>query len=411
MLKKNNRGGGGIKLNNINTVDIKDFKNNERNLTASSQQLKFNQTRNFSVTMLVLNLMMFLVMLVVGMTYGLLSDSKTATGVISIEMPPTASVGSGNLYYDIASSTMYLGDDNASNAMSANTNKSAKVILTDTASSTSAYVKIELSLLGQENILNFDSTSPVVFSDNTTMVSSVQNGVITLTSGAVAEYSYLFLDTIFSKVRLSTEIVNASMQVQITVSLNQDFSNVKTTAIYYNFNSSKMEVTVTLPSGEGYIATAITQNAIVGQEYEFTITLNANYNNTPPTVTVNGQILQSTNISGNVYTYKISELLENINIAVTIKEYTTRTVTIIDNEYPEKSKQVEVPVNSYLIFQSSSIYYTLGETQPLNLIFDGMENGWMVTTITLNGEDMVRSKYYLVAEDVELIIVGYVMAP
>ena len=411
MLKKNNRGGGGIKLNNINTVDIKDFKNNERNLTASSQQLKFNQTRNFSVTMLVLNLMMFLVMLVVGMTYGLLSDSKTATGVISIEMPPTASVGSGNLYYDIASSTMYLGDDNASNAMSANTNESAKVILTDTASSTSAYVKIELSLLGQENILNFDSTSPVVFSDNTTMVSSVQNGVITLTSGAVAEYSYLFLDTIFSKVRLSTEIVNASMQVQITVSLNQDFSNVKTTAIYYNFNSSKMEVTVTLPSGEGYIATAITQNEIVGQEYEFTITLNANYNNTPPTVTVNGQILQSTNISGNVYTYKISELLENINIAVTVKEDTTRTVNIIDNEYPEKSKQVEVPVNSYLIFQSSSIYYALGETQPLNLIFDGMENGWMVTTITLNGEDMVRSKYYLVAEDVELIIVGYVMMP
>ena len=411
MLKKNNRGGGGIKLNNINKVDIKDFKNNERNLTASSQQLKFNQTRNFSVTMLVLNLMMFLVMLVVGMTYGLLSDSKTATGVISIEMPPTASVGSGNLYYDIASSTMYLGDDNASNAMSANTNESAKVILTDTASSTSAYVKIELSLLGQENILNFDSTSPVVFSDNTTMVSSVQNGVITLTSGAVAEYSYLFLDTIFSKVRLSTEIVNASMQVQITVSLNQDFSNVKTTAIYYNFNSSKMEVTVTLPSGEGYIATAITQNEIVGQEYEFTITLNANYNNTPPTVTVNGQILQSTNISGNVYTYKISELLENINIAVTVKEDTTRTVNIIDNEYPEKSKQVEVPVNSYLIFQSSSIYYALGETQPLNLIFDGMENGWMVTTITLNGEDMVRSKYYLVAEDVELIIVGYVMMP
>ena len=306
---------------------------------------------------------------------------------------------------------MYLGDDNASNAMSANTNKSAKVILTDTASSTSAYVKIELSLLGQENILNFDSTSPVVFSDNTTMVSSVQNGVITLTSGAVAEYSYLFLDTIFSKVRLSTEIVNASMQVQITVSLNQDFSNVKTTAIYYNFNSSKMKVTVTLPSGEGYIATAITQNAIVGQEYEFTITLNANYNNTPPTVTVNGQILQSTNISGNVYTYKISELLENINIAVTVKEDTTRTVTIIDNEYPEKSKQVEVPVNSYLIFQSSSIYYALGETQPLNLIFDGMENSWMVSTITLNGEDMVRSKYYLVAEDVELIIVGYVMVP
>ena len=411
MLKKNNRGGGGIKLNNINTVDIKDFKNNERNLTASSQQLKFNQTRNFSVTMLVLNLMMFLVMLVVGMTYGLLSDSKTATGVISIEMPPTISVGSGNLYYDIASSTMYLGDDNASNAMSANTNKSAKVILTDTASSTSAYVKIELSLLGQENILNFDSTSPVVFSDNTAMTSSVQNGVITLTSGAVAEYSYLFLDTIFSKVRLSTEIVNASMQVQITVSLNQDFSNVKTTAIYYNFNSSKLEATVTLPSGEGYIATAITQNAIIGQEYEFTITLNANYNNTPPTVTVNGQILQSTNISGNVYTYKISELLENINIAVTVKEDTTRTVNIIDNEYPEKSKQVEVPVNSYLIFQSSSIYYALGETQPLNLIFDGMEKGWMVSTITLNGEDMVRSKYYLVAEDVELIIVGYVMMP
>ena len=361
--------------------------------------------------MLVLNLMMFLVMLVVGMTYGLLSDSKTATGVISIEMPPTASVGSGNLYYDIASSTMYLGDDNASNAMSANTNKSAKVILTDTASSTSAYVKIELSLLGQENILNFDSTSPVVFSDNTAMTSSVQNGVITLTSGAVAEYSYLFLDTIFSKVRLSTEIVNASMQVQITVSLNQDFSNVKTTAIYYNFNSSKLEATVTLPSGEGYIATAITQNAIIGQEYEFTITLNANYNNTPPTVTVNGQILQSTNISGNVYTYKISELLENINIAVTVKEDTTRTVNIIDNEYPEKSKQVEVPVNSYLIFQSSSIYYALGETQPLNLIFDGMEKGWMVSTITLNGEDMVRSKYYLVAEDVELIIVGYVMMP
>ena len=174
-----------------------------------------------------------------SLSLSMLSDSKTATGVISIEMPPTLSVTSGNLYYDMSNSTMYL-DESLTDAISVSTNKFAKIVLTDTASLNSAYVKIELSLLGQSNVLTIDSASSVVFSDNTTMTSKDENGIITLTSNrAVEKYSYLFLDAVFSKLKIKdtvTDIIdNATMQVLVTVSLNSNFSNNKTISLYYNF--------------------------------------------------------------------------------------------------------------------------------------------------------------------------------
>ena len=348
-----------------------------------------------------------------SVSLSMLSDSKTATGVISIEMPPTISVGSGNLYFDRADSTMYLGQDSSGNAISADTTKSAKLVLVDTVSSTSAYVKIKLSLLGQENVLNFDSGSSVVFSDSTAMTSSVQNGVITLTSGAVAEYSYLFLDTIFSKIRINetitNEIVNATMQVQITVSLNQDFSNAKTTSIYYNFNCSSLEATINLPSGDGYTATAVTQNPIIGQEYEFTVTLSSGYDKTEPIVEFNGETLQSISVSGNTYTYKITITQATVNITVSVVQNTTSIITIKDpiNPLPEFTQEVAIGV--YLRRSGTGVYLCETDSGTGTLIHAGSHSNMQAQSIKFNGVEMEEGIYYEITGDITIEISNYKM--
>ena len=108
---------------------------------------------------------------------------------------------------ELANAQMYLGKDTSGVAINADTTDSAKIVLVDTQSASSAYIKVELSVLGMTNVLTYSGQTPT-FSDNTQMTSTTNSQGITLTtSNAVSQYSYIFLDEILSNVGINTNLI------------------------------------------------------------------------------------------------------------------------------------------------------------------------------------------------------------
>jgi len=160
-----------------------------------------------------------------GVTYSALSQTKTATGVISIVLPPTSGTTSSNLYIDTNNPAVYLGNDTSGTQVTASTTLLPKLVLTDTQSGSSAYIKIEISVLGVSDILSYNTSgATATFSDSTTMACTQTTSLITLTtSTAVSEYSYIFLDSIISNLQTADQLINATLRLKIYSSLDSTF--------------------------------------------------------------------------------------------------------------------------------------------------------------------------------------------
>ena len=176
-----------------------------------------------------------------GVTYSALSSSKTATGVISIVVPPSANLTSTNLYIDTNNPAVYIGNDTSGTQVTSSTTLLPKLVLTDTQSGTSAYIKIEIEVLGISGMLSYNTSGAIpTFSDSTTMNISQTEGLIILTTnGAVREYSYIFLDSIISNLQTVNQLTNATLQLKIYSSLDSSFINKSVNQLYYNINSSE----------------------------------------------------------------------------------------------------------------------------------------------------------------------------
>ncbi len=414
MINKNCRGGGGISHNTPNT-NASDGENlPSANNLEQTQQTRFAWSKNNIPLSMVFTLIMVVALLVVSMTYGLLSDSKTATGVISIELPPTVGTTSGQLYYDRLESKMYLGADSNGILVSTNSTHMGKIVLADTKSAGSAYIKIEISLLGDSTALTLNSNA-ITFSDNTAMASSIENGVITLTSNrAVLQYSHIFLDEVLSNININgstADIQNGTLQVSVQSSLNDTFTNVGTSTMYYDISSPSLAVTVQLPTGEGYTATAVTTNPIIGSPYEFTVTLQSGYNNTPPTVQVNGEPLEYDSVSGDTYTYVVSYLTENIHITIVAIYGADSTVDVTitgDVAGIIDYGTTNILVGSYIIWTSNAISYKTSidgdETVLCYTITTYGRNMYKIIRATINGNEMVQDQNYKITENSTLYL-------
>jgi len=188
-----------------------------------------------------------------GITYSALSSTKTATGVISIVMPPTSGTTCTSLYIDTNNSAVYLSNDDSGTQITSSTTLLPKLVLVDTQSGSSAYIKIEISVLGVTNLLSYNESGTIAtFSDGVAMTCTQTTSLITLTtSTAVSEYSYIFLDSIIANLQTSGQLINATLQFKIYSSLDSSFVSNSVNNLILNLNSCAEIITITF-SGDTY---------------------------------------------------------------------------------------------------------------------------------------------------------------
>lgn len=215
---------------------------NQKSLALKQNAIKFNMLI-FSLLLTIVFCCCFCV------TYSALQSTKTATGVISIVLPPTTGLTSSNLYIDTNSPAVYLGSDDSGTSITSSTKLLPKLVLVDTGSGSSGYVKIEISVLGESGVLSYnESGTSATFSDSVAMVCTQTSDLITLTSNSsVSKFSYIFLDNIICNLQTSGALSDATLQVKIYASLDSTFDNKSTTSLLLNLNSSEfVEYNVTI---------------------------------------------------------------------------------------------------------------------------------------------------------------------
>ena len=260
-----------------------------------------------------------------GITYSALSSTKTATGVISIVMPPDSCGGSGAIYYD--GTNMYLEQENGDINLTENTRSLASIILVRNASDNAegTFIKIEVSVLGLTNELSYNPNAEIAtFSDSTqiTLDSQTSESLIFL-SERVSLYSFIYLDEIVSNLKFnSSTLTDKVLQIKISASSSSSGTFVDTQTIYYTLNVIKY-TTVNLGSGTNYTATALTSQPIIGGEYIFTITMSSEVYG--PVVSVDKNVATFVSKNDLVYTYKISSLVGGENITISTEELPTIT--------------------------------------------------------------------------------------
>ena len=316
------QGGGGY-LDSSNRTKSYPLESNKNTHIAKSNNTEFKCVERGNMKIernnIKLNIFYFVLLLAIvfgvcfGVTYSALSNSKTATGVISIVMPPTSGVSAGNLYYDGAG-TMYLGKNTDGIEITSNSIDMPKIIVADSGVSDKAYVMIIIKVLGVDNALSYDNSTALYFSNNTQCAITQNNGVITITSGQLQEYNYIFLAQIFSKISVNDmTLTNETIEVTIKSSSTSDFSSFLVNYLYYNFNSVDLSTTVTIPTNANYTITAITEKAYIGKSYTFSLTMADGYEVNAPEVTYNGAEI-TTESTSSPYVFTIPALSETHSI-------------------------------------------------------------------------------------------------
>ena len=375
----------------------------------TNNNIRVRKNNSAQVFVWVVAIMMLFSGLFLGISYGALKDSKTATGVISIVLPPTAGVSGSFLYYDFTSQKMYQGMDTSGNALTDDTIYSPKLVLANTQSGNSAYIKLEINLLGITTLSYNTGGTTASFSDSTTLVASTSNGVVTLTTQkAVAQYAYMFLDNVLSNLRAKETLSNATLQIKVSVSLDANFTNSSSNYLYYNFTTSGIPIDI--PTGTNYTVNAVTQRAEIGQPYIFQVTTDVSCNKTAPVVKVNGVALTASGGENGVYTYTIASLQggETISITPVMNTYTI-TVSPVDAVPSSYSDTITITLSygDYIITNSSSssLYYRKsgGSNTVLYTGNSSDSSAWYsVSSYHLDGVTMAWGKEVMVTSDMDI---------
>lgn len=368
-------------------------------------EIKSIKRNHFIWIFSIITTVMLSLVLLIGITQSVLSSSKTATGVISIIMPPSSGVGSEHLFYDSANSSMRAGKDTNGQPIAYGSSNMAKVVLVDTQSANSAYVKIEMKVLGSTTALSYNTSGQVpTFSDSTTLTSSLSNGVLTLTSSkAIAQYSYMFLDSVLANLSVNGSLLNGTLQVKASVSLESDFKNSSSNLVYYNLSST----CIVLPSSTNYTATSLTQAPEIGKPYVFKVTLAQAYNRTAPVVKVNGVALSPTSGSSGVYTYTIASMAggENITITPTLNKYTVNVRPTGDSPNTNVATITLSHGDKIITTNGTDLYYKSGVSSQQVLYTGSQSNSnkkYTVTSYLMGGNPMAMPGEFEVTQDIEI---------
>ncbi len=340
-----------------------------------------------------------------GLTFGALKDSKTATGVISIVLPPTAGVSGSYLYYDFTNQKIYQGMDTNGNVLTADTIYSPKLVLANTQSGSSAYIKLEMNLLGMTTLNYNTSGTTASFSDSTTLATSTSNGIVTLTTQkAVAQYAYMFLDNVLSNLRVKEVLTNATLQIKASVSLDANFASSSSNYLYYNFTTS--DTMVDIPTGTNYTINAVTQSPTVGQPYTFEVATDVSCNKTAPVVKVNGVALTASGSANGVYTYTIASLQggENITITPVINTYTITVSPTGDSPSGASTTTITLSYGDYIIKKSGDVNLYYRKSGGSNtVIYTGTSGSrYSVSSYSLDDGITMVDKEYIVTSDMSI---------
>lgn len=178
-----------------------------------------------------------------------------------------------------------------------------------------------------------------------------------------------------------TELNNARLRLNWTTASNASNQNRRTVyfhgadlTINYTYNEVQYEVTTTITNGT--LSSPETQTVDPGGNA--TISFTGNANTTLQAFTVNGTSATPTNTSGNAYTYTLSNVTEDKNVAITFRELPKYTVsgTITNGSFI-----TSLPVN---VNEGGSVIVTFsGDSKT---VFDHMSvNGTNVTPTESNG--------------------------
>ena len=370
----------------------------------TKDNIRINKNSSAQVLVWLVAIMMLFSGLFLGISYGVLKDSKTATGVISIVLPPTAGVGNSALYYDSANGKMYLGKSSSGTLLSSGSNETAKLILSNTQSANSAYIRLELNMLGSSALSYNSSGNKPMFSDSTFMNATANNGIITLVSNnAIAQYSYMFLDSVLSNLQVTDALINATLQIKASVSLEASFSNSSTNFLYYNLSTSS----VVLPSGASYVATSITQSPEIGKPYTFQVEPNASCNKTAPVVKVDGTELTAVSGANGVYTFTIASLQGGESIVIT-PVVNTYTITIAPSGDSPNTNVVTKTLShgDYVITSGYDLYYRMSSSSTKTSLYSGSTStstrNYTVSQYLLNDVPMATSSEFEVVSDMSI---------
>ena len=238
-----------------------------------------------------------------------------------------------------------------------------------------------------------------MFSDLVVMNATSSNGVVILVSnGAISQYSYIFLDTMLSKLRISGSLINATLQIKANVSLDSNFSSTSTNYLFYNLSTSS----VVLPSGTNFVATAITQSPEVGKPYTFKVAMDVSCNRTAPTVKVNGVALSAVSGENGIFTFAIQNLrgAESIVITPVINTYTI-TITPIGNIPSGYSTQTFIcNYGDSIYYSSTDLYKNSGGKG--EKVYVGSNGRYSVSSYSCDSVTMASSKEYVVTSDMSI---------
>ena len=339
--------------------------------------------------------------LTLSLCNALLSSQKTATGVISIVLPPTAGVGTADLFYDGDNAKMYVGKSTSGTLLSNSSSETAKLVLSNTQSANIAYIKLELNILGSSALTYNSSGDKPMFSDSTVMNATASNGTVTLVAnGAIAQYSYMFLDAVLSNLQVTGAMINATLQIKASVSLESGFTNSSTNILYYNLSTSS----VVLPTGENFVVSAVTQNPEIGKPYTFQVAMDESCNKTAPTVVVNGTTLTEVSGSNGVYTFTIASLQggESIVITPVINTYTITITPTDSSEYKPSDVTQILSHGDYISVSGYTIYYRQANSSTKTELYSGSYGSCTVSEYYLNDKVLSTSTEFQITADVTI---------
>lgn len=300
-----------------------------------------NKDRNAKNISIIFMLFLTLILgLSLGYTYSVLSASKTATGVISISMPPNVDMASSHLFLETSGSIskVYIGSDINKHEITANTERTMNVFLSDAKSGNSAYVRLQLIFYGADitykgaNSLAFVSKSGNTLSTTlnykNTTISDGNTIMLFESSGAVPQYSSIFLDKVLSGVACASAVSTRVLEIEASTSYNSDYSASFSSKVYINY-SADADYGVTTTTGTEYsfdnfkvdgVTASDLSNIPYGSQLTFDISLEAGYDGTAPLVQLkNGSTilteLNPTTQSGNTYNYRTT-VQNSFSIAV-----------------------------------------------------------------------------------------------
>ena len=319
--------------------------------SSNKNNTKVNSKKTAQTFVWLFAMMMLCFGLILGFTYGALKDSKTATGVLSFSLPPTASATGFNLL--LSDGEVYAGNTTSADRITNDTNNSFVIFLKKNANNAdaNAYFKLTFTFYGSQDITyngnntyfkNLNNANDALLSfqsrDTTTLINSA---IFTFTTNAsLSNYTKLVLDPILAG--FSCTSVNCSNVLEINAYIYNDSAMTtqsSSSSTFCKYSSGKTYAIDLISNTDKCTIVSGANTAIERSTYSFSITTRAGYK---PTIT--GLPTNCTTSSfGNLTIFTIAEMSTNLNISIssTPITYTITFNTNGGNSLPSQTYTIE----------------------------------------------------------------------